>query len=117
MEVLGFLTLKGIADRTVSVTTPLGFAALSWKFYFIWGTISASIVPAVYFFYPETTDLSVEEIDEVFIQSPSVLKTVATAERFRRERRISARTEVFREDDKRSEMMAEEASEAIAQVV
>ncbi|KAE8542032.1 hypothetical protein D1P53_001511 [Cryptococcus gattii VGV] len=101
----------------VSFTTPLGFAALSWKFYFIWGTISASIVPAVYIFYPETTDLSVEEIDEVFIQSPSVLKTVATAERFRRERRTGARTEVFREDDKRSEMMAEEASEAIAQVV
>jgi hypothetical protein len=62
----------------------LGFAALGWKYYLIWGTSSACIPPVVFFFYPETAGMSVEQIDTMFIQSPSVLKTVSYAASFRR---------------------------------
>lgn len=71
----------------MTVTTPLGFTALGWKFYLVWATVAFSIIPSVYFFFPETTGLSVEEIDQVFIDSPSVLKTVALAEQRRKQKR------------------------------
>ena len=45
------------------------------------------MIPTVWFLYPETTGLSMEELDQMFINSPSVLGTVATAEACRREKR------------------------------
>lgn len=68
-----------------AVTTPLGFTALGWKYYLIWGASAATIVPVVYFLYPETTDLSIEEIDQVFVDAPSVLSTPRLAEERRKE--------------------------------
>jgi hypothetical protein len=72
------------------VTTPVGFTSLGWKFYLVWAVVAGSIVPAVYFFYPETTALSVEEIDKVFIDAPNIMSVVALAESRRREKRTSA---------------------------
>lgn len=69
------------------MTTPLGFTALGWKYYLIWGASAASILPVVYIFYPETTDLSIEEIDHVFIDSTGVLATPRLAEIRRKEAR------------------------------
>lgn len=70
----------------MKVTTPIGFASLGWKFYLVWAAVAISIIPSVYFFYPETTGLSVEEIDQVFIDSPSVLATVGIAKARRQEK-------------------------------
>ncbi|WWC62287.1 uncharacterized protein I303_104883 [Kwoniella dejecticola CBS 10117] len=70
----------------VALTTPIGFTSLGWKFYLVWAAVALSIIPSVYFFYPETTGLSVEEIDQVFIDSPSVFATVGLAEQRRREK-------------------------------
>jgi hypothetical protein len=87
-----------------AVTTPLGFTALGWKYYLIWGASAATIVPAVFFFYPETTDLSIEEIDQVFVGAPNVLSTPRLAEQRRKEaktrrRQVSA-VEQFDESQK-----------------
>jgi hypothetical protein len=41
----------------------------------------------VYFFYPETTAFSVEEIDQVFIDAHNVFSVVALAETRRREKK------------------------------
>lgn len=71
------------------MTTPIGFASLGWQFYLVWAAVALSIIPSVYLFYPETTGLSVEEIDKVFIDSPSVLATVGMAEARRREKRAN----------------------------
>lgn len=71
----------------LSVTTPIGFASLGYRFYFIWGAVAFSIIPSVFFFYPETTGLSVEEIDQVFIESSSIFATVRLAEQRREEKR------------------------------
>ncbi|GFZ48901.1 hypothetical protein JCM24511_06650 [Saitozyma sp. JCM 24511] len=75
----------------VSLTTPLGFTALGWKYYLIWGASAATIVPVVYFLYPETTDLSIEEIDQVFVDAPSVLSTPRLAEERRKEAKTRRR--------------------------
>jgi hypothetical protein len=97
------------ADKTV--TTPIGFASLGWKFYLVWGSVALSIIPSVFFFYPETTGLSVEEIDKVFIDAPSIFSTVTLAEARRREKAaggdVLGQVEHF--DDKRREERQEEA--------
>lgn len=49
----------------VSVTPP-GIANIGWKYYMIYAITNAAFVPLVYFFYPETARLSLEEIDGVF---------------------------------------------------
>ena len=66
------------------MATPVGFATLSWKYYLVWAGVTFSITPTVYFLYPETTGLSVEEIDQVFIDSPGVLSTTRTAREYRK---------------------------------
>jgi hypothetical protein len=42
--------------------------------------VAVSIIPSVYFFYPETTALSVEEIDKIFIDAPNIWSIVGLAE-------------------------------------
>ncbi|KAI9710446.1 MAG: hypothetical protein M1812_007414 [Candelaria pacifica] len=46
--------------------TPIGIENLQWKFYIIWVIFNASFVPIVYFFYPETADRSLEDLDRLF---------------------------------------------------
>ncbi|RAH49720.1 putative MFS sugar transporter [Aspergillus brunneoviolaceus CBS 621.78] len=53
--------------------TPVGFDTVSWRYYIIFAVLNAAIVPTVYFFFPETNGRSLEEIDEIFMQSKSVL--------------------------------------------
>lgn len=94
------------------MTTPVGFQSLGWKFYLVWAVVAGSIVPTVYFFYPETTALSVEEIDQVFIDAPSVFSVVALAETRRREKKTiemeSGGVELF-DNEKRKEEYLEQA--------
>ncbi|KAJ5660499.1 hypothetical protein N7507_006950 [Penicillium longicatenatum] len=52
--------------------TPVGFDTISWRYYIIFAVLNAAIVPIVYFFFPETNGRSLEEIDEIFIQSKSI---------------------------------------------
>ena len=49
--------------------------------------MAVSIIPSVYFFYPETTALSVEEIDKIFIDAPNIWSIVGLAESRRREKK------------------------------
>ncbi|PYH43897.1 putative MFS sugar transporter, partial [Aspergillus saccharolyticus JOP 1030-1] len=53
--------------------TPVGFDTISYRYYIIFAVLNAAIVPTVYFFFPETNGRSLEEIDEIFLQSKSVL--------------------------------------------
>lgn len=41
---------------------------LDWRTYLIFMSTSAIFVPIVYFFYPETSNLSLEEIDSLFVK-------------------------------------------------
>lgn len=94
----------------IVLTTPIGFTSLGWKFYLVWAVVAGSIVPAVYFFYPETTGLSVEEIDQVFIDAPGVFSIVALAESRRRERKSNEVEHIEHFDnEKRKEEYLEQA--------
>lgn len=70
----------------VAMVTPVGFASLSWGYYIIFTVIASAIVPTVYFFFPETSGLSLEEIDEFFAECASTRSVVPTFARLRRER-------------------------------
>lgn len=53
--------------------TPSGIATLGWKFYIIWTVFNFSFVPVVYFFYPETADRSLEDLDRYFRDHDNLL--------------------------------------------
>src|ERR1700761_575847 len=66
---------------TVEIT-PVGLATLSYQFYIIWAAINIVLIfPAVYFLFPETKGLSLEKIDEIFIESNNIFKPVWVAKR------------------------------------
>jgi MFS family permease len=51
----------------VVMITPVLINRLSWKTYLIFMCTSFSFVPIVYFFYPETSNLSLEDVDKIFL--------------------------------------------------
>ncbi|OXG33120.1 hexose transporter protein [Cryptococcus neoformans Bt120] len=53
-------------------TNPIAMDALEWKFYFVYTAFLVLIVLAVYFTFPETKGLTLEEIKEVFGDGDSV---------------------------------------------
>ncbi len=52
--------------------TPPGIANLGWKFWIIWAVICASFIPTTYFFYPETANRTLEDIDRFFEGNPGI---------------------------------------------
>jgi hypothetical protein len=56
----------------VAEVTPSGIANLGWKFWIIWAVICFSFIPITYFFYPETADRSLEDIDRFFDTKPGI---------------------------------------------
>lgn len=99
------------------MTTPIGFASLGWRFYLVWASVALSIIPSVYFFYPETTALSVEEIDKVFIDAPNIFSIVSLAESRRREKKAMGpeggqNVEEFGEDKKKVEQFEQAVADS-----
>ncbi|KAK8137947.1 hypothetical protein PG984_001327 [Apiospora sp. TS-2023a] len=47
-------------------TAPIGFAAVGWKYFLVVICWSAVFVPIIYFFFPETSQLSLEEVEKQF---------------------------------------------------
>jgi len=48
--------------------TPTLIGQLQWKAYLIFMATNLSFVPIIYFAYPETTNLTLEEIDYLFLE-------------------------------------------------
>ncbi|KAL3426756.1 hexose transporter [Phlyctema vagabunda] len=61
-----------IMNYMVAEVTPSGIANLGWRFWIIWAVICASFVPITYFFYPETANRSLEDIDRFFESRPGI---------------------------------------------
>ncbi|KAL5365780.1 general substrate transporter [Aspergillus floccosus] len=61
--------------------TPVGFATINNRYYIIFAVINAAMIPAVFFFFPETKGRSLEEIDEIFAQSKSIFDPPKVARR------------------------------------
>jgi MFS family permease len=101
-----------IMNYMVAEVTPSGIANLGWKFWIIWAVICASFIPITFFFYPETANRSLEDIDRFFETKPGIFihrNKVATQ---------LQRPNIYEEEDYRighlgekteSEMVTEEA--------
>ncbi|KAI9935068.1 hypothetical protein MW887_000689 [Aspergillus wentii] len=68
----------------VAEVTPVGFDTISWQYYIVFAVINAAIIPTVYLFFPETNGRTLEEIDEIFLQSKTVLDPPRMARRLPR---------------------------------
>ncbi|KAJ5039881.1 hypothetical protein NUH16_009674 [Penicillium rubens] len=59
--------------------SPVGFATIHWRYYIVYACISAFACVSFYFFCPETKGRTLEEIDDIFVQSKSAFDTVRIA--------------------------------------
>lgn len=66
-------TFKSTANFVVVLVTPVGFENIGYRYWIVYAVINAAIVPTVYLLFPETMDLSLEQMDEVFGRSKSFL--------------------------------------------
>lgn len=53
--------------------TPVSISSIGWKTYVYFCIFNACFVPLIYFFYPETRLLSLEQIDKLFTGSKVLL--------------------------------------------
>lgn len=62
-----------ISNYAVVQATLPGIANLGYKFWIIWAVICFSFIPITYFFYPETANRTLEDIDRLFATQPGLL--------------------------------------------
>lgn len=63
----------------VAEITPVAFASIGWKYYLVYGCIDAVAIVCIFLFYPETKGRTLEDLDEIFVQSKSIFDTVQIA--------------------------------------
>ncbi|UNI22904.1 hypothetical protein JDV02_008748 [Purpureocillium takamizusanense] len=68
----------------IVMITPIIINRLQWKAYLIFTATNLLFVPTVYFFYPETSNIQLEDIDHVFSQGGN---PVAVARKLQRDMR------------------------------
>jgi hypothetical protein len=61
------------------MVTPVALDTIGWQYYIVYAVIAACVPISVIFFFPETMGRSLEEIELVFRESPSVFSTVKFA--------------------------------------
>ncbi|KAG6368306.1 hypothetical protein INS49_002511 [Diaporthe citri] len=61
----------------VTMITPVAISTIGYQYHIVFTIIGFCIPVSVYFLYPETMGLRLEDIDLIFRESPSVMKTVA----------------------------------------
>ncbi|KAL3452611.1 major facilitator superfamily domain-containing protein [Aspergillus insuetus] len=90
-----------ILDFMVVEITPIGIQNLGWRFYIVWIALNAAMVPAVYFFYPETAGRTLEDIDEYYRTDPPLLvfRDKEAISRKRPERYRIKEEEIIRKND------------------
>jgi hypothetical protein len=49
-----------------------GIESLGYKFWIIWAVICFAFIPVTYFFYPETANRTLEDIDRFFETEPGI---------------------------------------------
>ncbi|QRD87596.1 sugar and other transporter-domain-containing protein [Aspergillus flavus] len=82
--------------------TPIGIKTLGWKFYIIWTVFNFSSIPLIYFFYPETPNRPLEDIDRFFIENKGLLiiRNPDATSANRRTRYIECELDIMNAQDK-----------------
>lgn len=65
----------------VNMVTPVAISTIGWKYYLVFLSVSASIVPIIFFFYPETRGRSLEELEMMFSEGGSITSLVRESRR------------------------------------
>lgn len=83
----------------IANVTPIAFDKMGQKYFFIFAAFNATIVPFVYFLFPETSGRELEEIDEIFTISKGPLDVVKQARAMpKRDSNIDSVQEKFKSD-------------------
>ncbi|EXJ58730.1 hypothetical protein A1O7_06159 [Cladophialophora yegresii CBS 114405] len=61
-----------IMNYMVAQVTPPGIANLGYQFWIIWAVLCFSFIPTTYFFYPETSNRTLEDIDRYFAEHRNI---------------------------------------------
>lgn len=70
----------------VANVTPIAFNNMGQRYFFVFAAFNATIVPCVYYLFPETSGRELEEIDEIFTVSNGLLDVVKRAKDLPRRR-------------------------------
>ncbi|KAF2463556.1 general substrate transporter [Lindgomyces ingoldianus] len=62
-----------ITNFIVVEVTPRGLQNLGWRFYIVWTVLNAAFMPIIYFFYPETADRTLEDVDAYYRENPPLI--------------------------------------------
>lgn len=65
----------------VAEASPVAFDRIGFKYYFLYGSCALCLLVALILFYPETKGRSLEEIDDIFINSKGPLDAVSIAKK------------------------------------
>lgn len=60
----------GLTEFFNMFVIPVGLGAITWKFYFLYIAWDAFQTLFIYFFFPETKNRTLEEINEIFMSDP-----------------------------------------------
>lgn len=83
----------------IANVTPIAFDKMGQKYFFIFAAFNATIVPFVYFLFPETSGRELEEIDEIFTISKGPLDVVKQAKTLpKRNLNVESVQEKFKSD-------------------
>ncbi|KAF9888167.1 hypothetical protein FE257_009162 [Aspergillus nanangensis] len=55
--------------------TPIGIQNIGWKFWIVWTVFNAAFLPVIYFFYPETANRTLEDLDAYYRTNPPLIVT------------------------------------------
>ncbi|PWI66791.1 hypothetical protein PCL_04635 [Purpureocillium lilacinum] len=55
--------------------TPIGIQNLGWKFWIVFTVFNMAFMPVIYFFYPETANRTLEDLDEYYRGNPPLIVT------------------------------------------
>ncbi|KAK9323848.1 general substrate transporter [Lipomyces orientalis] len=61
----------------VTMVTPVAITNIGYRYYIVYVVIGAIIPPVVYFYYPETMNRNLEQLDLIFREAPSILSIVS----------------------------------------
>lgn len=65
----------------VAEASLVAFDTIGYKYYFLYASCATALCISIILFYPETRDRTLEEIDDIFINSSSLFDAVAVAKR------------------------------------
>lgn len=72
--------ITGFGDACANLfsgfVNPIALAAIGWKYYIVWCCVLISNFLIIYFFYPETKNLSLEEVAQMFDGSAALEKSL-----------------------------------------